>query len=226
MKRPTLCARSRRDLGVISGYGLPSYGAPQPYQTPSSPSDFVSPKSPTVGGQRGGNNKNPGFWSYGAPTNYSVPVDYKAPVKYGSPAAYGQGVGVVEEIKGTELGEEGATLDQVKELEKDAGGGGAGGGNSGSGGGGGQGGGGGDGGNEGGDDGDAKKKMSMSQKLTLAYAILVGGGCSSLFSSHNAAPCVLTATINPVRLAYNSWLHWFKAVTWLNLESLRKFTLI
>jgi hypothetical protein len=88
----------------------------------------------------------------------------------GAPRAYGSGV------ETTELGQEGLTLEDVEDTELDGGDAGGGGGrgdeNGGSGGGRGDGSGG-----EGGESEKPKKKsgLSMSQKLTLAYAILVGG---------------------------------------------------
>ncbi len=100
---------------------------------------------------------------------------YTAP-QYGSESA--AGVGVIEEVKGLEvqeLGDEGATFSDVREQDKVRGTGG-GGGNRGDWNGGGRGGGGdGEGGQH--EEESPKKKMSTSQKLTLAYAALVGGEC-------------------------------------------------
>jgi hypothetical protein len=84
----------------------------------------------------------------------------------------------MEEVKGLEvqeLGDEGATFSDVREQDKVRGTGG-GGGNRGDWNGGGRGGGGdGEGGPH--EEEPPKKKMSTSQKLTLAYAALVGGEC-------------------------------------------------
>jgi hypothetical protein len=144
------------------GYGLPDYGAPKPYHSPGGSSDALKPPSVSV--------PVPGsepvelstaarsFWKYGAPSNYSAPVNYKTPGDYRAPSAYGPGV------QGTE-GQQGLVLE-----------GGSGGGQENGNGGSGGGGGGGSGkGGQGEEGSDFSKKMSLSQKLTLAYAALVGG---------------------------------------------------
>lgn len=181
--RPSLCPslRSGRSLNVASSrrlqqlvaasYGIPEYGAPRPYRAPGV---HTPNPNPTIVNPGFGDLEKNAFWEYSAPSDYSTPVNYKTPKGYGAPAAYGPGVGVSEDVA-VELGQEGATLKEVKELELDGGNGGGGGGGDNGGGGGGRGDG------SGGADGEEGKKkgMSMSQKLTLAYAILVGGACKS-----------------------------------------------
>ena len=193
--RPSLCPslRSGRRLNVasssqrlqlvVASYGIPEYGAPRPYQAPGV---HTPNPNPTIVNPGFGDLGKNAFWEYSAPSDYSTPVNYKTPKGYGAPAAYGPGVGVAEDVA-VELGQEGAALEEVKEMELDAGDGGNGGG-----GGDANGGGGGRGDGSGGADGEGegkKKGMSMSQKLTLAYAILVGGACKSFlctpFLNHN-----------------------------------------
>lgn len=159
---------------VVASYGIPGYGSPRPYQTPGA--DFHSNAarpSETIA--------NPNFddrspqldlqWNYGAPADYQTPKSYRAP------RAYGPGT------TSTELGQEGLTAEVVQELDGgdgNGGGGGRGDENGGSGGGRGDG----SGGSEGeGDETKKKSGLSMSQKLTLAYAILVGGLLLSLTPS-------------------------------------------
>ncbi|CAM6066888.1 unnamed protein product [Sphagnum tenellum] len=138
------------------------------------PASFCLPGSHIDGGIRP--------WFYGTvalqPLSYgSNAKGYTAP-PYGSESA--AGVGVIEEVKGLEvqeLGDEGATFSDVREQDKVRGTGG-GGGKRGDWNGGGRGGGGdGEGGPH--EEEPPKKKMSTSQKLTLAYAALVGGECFS-----------------------------------------------
>ena len=202
--RPSLCPslRSGRRLMnvasspqrlqlVVASYGIPEYGAPRPYQAPGVHTPNPNPTIVNPGFHDLGKNA---FWEYSAPSDYSTPVNYKTPKGYGTPAAYGPGVGVAEDVA-VELGQEGVTLEEVKEMELDAGDGGNGGGGGGDDNGGG---GGGRGDGSGGADGEGKGKktgMSMSQKLTLAYAILVGGACksslcpSSLFKPQSHCIC-------------------------------------
>lgn len=172
--------RSGRSSLMVASYGIPSYGAPRPYQIPGA--DFHTGMRPaeTAGKPSFGDVSRSGLqWNYSAPSDYSTPVNYQTPRRYGAPHAYGSGV------ETTELGQAGTTLEDVKEPELDGGdvgGGGRGEENGGSGGGRGDGSGG-----EGGDGEKPKKKsgLSMSQKLTLAYAILVGG----TFHRSHSAPC-------------------------------------
>jgi hypothetical protein len=142
------------------GYGLPDYGAPKPYHSPGGASDVLKPPSAPVPGSEPVEPSTAArsFWKYGTPSNYSAPVNYKTPGDYRAPSAYGPGV------QGTE-GQQDLVLEGGS-------GGGQGNGNGGSGGGGGGGSGKGGQGEEG---SDFIKKMSLSQKLTLAYAALVGG---------------------------------------------------
>jgi uncharacterized membrane protein (UPF0136 family) len=150
------------------GYGLPDYGAPKPYHSPGGASDVLKPPSaPVPGSEPVELSTARSFWKYGAPSNYSAPVNYKTPGDYRAPSAYGPGV------QGTE-----GQQDLV--LEGGSGGGQENGnGDSGGGGGGGSGKGG-----QGEEGSDFSKKMSLSQKLTLAYAALVGvGGVIGFFKT-------------------------------------------
>lgn len=155
--------RRRCVVAQLPSYGIPSYGAPRPYQTPGA--DFHNGARPaeTIANPSFGDKSRPDFqWSYRAPADYSTPVSYQTPNRYGAPQAYGPGA--------TELGAPGASFDAVKQAELDVGGNGGSGDDNG----------GGNGGRGGGDgDGESAKKrfagLSMSQKLTLAYAIIVGG---------------------------------------------------
>lgn len=156
-------------VAQLPSYGIPSYGAPRPYQTPGA--DFHNGTRPaeTIPNPGFGDITRPGFqWSYGSPADYSTPVNYQTPKGYGAPQAYGPG--------GTELGEVGGSFDDIKRAELNSGGdGGRGDGDSGSGG---RGDGDGEGGDGSGDGEDAGKKLaglSLSQKLTLAYAVVIGG---------------------------------------------------
>ncbi|KAG0584614.1 hypothetical protein KC19_3G222600 [Ceratodon purpureus] len=153
---------------MVASYGIPSYGAPRPYQTPGA--DYHTGARPVeTSGKAGfGDVSRVDLqWNYGTPSDYSTPVNYQTPRRYGAPHAYGPGV------ETTELGQEGVTLEDVKEAELDGGdvGGGGGRGDENGGSGGGR-------GDDGGEGEKPKKKagMSMSQKLTLAYAVLVGVG--------------------------------------------------
>lgn len=154
--------KSKR-IGLSLRSSVPSYGAPQPYQTPGA--DFHNGARPaeTIPNPSFGDISRPDFqWHYGSPANYSTPVSYHTPVGYTSPRAYGP-----------ELGDAGAGFDDVKKAELDA----AGGGNNDGGSSGGDGGGGrGDGDGDGEEAGKKLAGLSMSQKLTLAYALLVGVG--------------------------------------------------
>lgn len=165
--------RSRKSSGVVAShpsYGIPSYGAPFPYQTPGAvknPSGGSRPAE-TIPNPSFGDKSRPDFqWNYRSPADYSAPVNFQTPRAYGAPHAYGPSK--------AELGDSGATFEDIKKAEKDAVGGGDGGdGDGGSGGSGGRGD-----GDDGADGEGAKKKLaglSLSQKLTLAYAILVGVG--------------------------------------------------
>ncbi|KAG0555240.1 hypothetical protein M758_12G157300 [Ceratodon purpureus] len=167
-----LVQRKGHAVAQLPGYGMPSYGSPRPYQTPGA--DFHNGARPaeTISNPSFGDKSRPGFeWNYKCPADYSTPLNYQTPKGYEAPKSYGPG-----SVGGTELGTPGAGLDDVKKAELDAGGnGGSGDGNDGGSGGRGDG----DGDGDGGDGEEAKKKLaglSMSQKLTLAYAILVGVG--------------------------------------------------
>ncbi|XP_024362701.1 uncharacterized protein [Physcomitrium patens] len=163
-----------RSSEVITCYGTPAYGAPRPYQTPGADFHFGARLAETISHSSFGEISKPDFsWNHGAPLNYSSPVNYQTPKGYGAPYAYGPGVGSTT----TELGQEADIVEEAKEAELDSGDvGGGGEGDDDGGSGDGRGDGKGDDG-EGADDGKKKKAgMSMSQKLTLAYAILVGVG--------------------------------------------------
>lgn len=141
-------------LAQLPSYGIPSYASPRPYQTPGADSHKPTP--------------NPGFgdtsrspWHYKAPADYSTPVNYHTPKAYGAPKAYSA-------EGGAELGTPGAGLDDAQQAGGSGGDGGDGSGGESSGRGDGD-----------GDADDAQKKLaglSLSQKLTLAYAALVGVG--------------------------------------------------
>lgn len=141
---------------LAASYGIPGYDAPRPYQTPKLPVAEGTNSKPA------GSNAAQPVWS-----NYGAPPDYQTPRNYRAPQAYGQ--------TSTELGQEGLTLEDVQEEVKaeldsnDGSGGNRGDDNDGNGG---------DGDGDGEEEAPKKKisGMSMSQKLTLAYAILVGVG--------------------------------------------------
>ena len=208
-------SRSRRSSLAVASYGIPSYGAPRPYQTPGA--DFHNGARPagTISNPAFGDVTRSGFqWTFGAPH------------------AYGAGVETAE------LGQQGATLQDVLEDVKepeldggDVGSGGRGDDNGGSGGGRGDGSGGGD-----ADKPHKKPGFSMSQKLTLAYAILVGGAsplshslpCTPPF---HLPPFFSTRTINlhlRILVAFQCTLakywrsitsvHWIHEVTDCNRE--------
>ncbi|KAG6546797.1 hypothetical protein Mapa_011743 [Marchantia paleacea] len=193
----------------VRDYGIPSYGTPQPpYQSSK------SPEAPVVVGKGKASGSAPGtpsFWSYAAPRDYSAPGNYGAPKSYGAPSAYGPNGYVaanaaVVEVEAAEVatGLEGvvpeyqdATVNaELNEVEPELGGGDGGAGKEGGGGGGGgdrgKGDGKGDGEGEGEEDKLPEKKMSMSQKLTLAYAALVGVGGVIGFAKSGSAKSLAT----------------------------------
>ncbi|KAL3675050.1 hypothetical protein R1sor_024998 [Riccia sorocarpa] len=188
----------KKDPGYgLREYGIPSYKTPS-YKIPQPPFKSTTKKAvnvPIVGKGKRSSSKpgTPSFWNYAAPRNYTAPGDYGAPKAYDAPSGYGPDAGangktalVEVETGKTEAGLEGvspeyqdATVNaELKEAEPELGGGDGGAGKEGGGGGGGGDRGKGDGEGEGEREGDKQpeKKMSMSQKLTLAYAALVGVG--------------------------------------------------
>ena len=176
----------KNGVRLVASYGIPGYGAPRPYQVPA------RPNSETWNGDSG-NNQRIGelqWKNYGAPADYSTPANYQTPRRYRVT---------------TELGQEGLTLEDVQEPpELDVNGGG--GDHRGDENGGGGGGGGGDGSDGDGDEKKKKSGLSMSQKLTLVYAILVGGQCTlSLIACRS---CVLSHIL-PIRGCSN-WDPWLR----------------
>ncbi|KAL2603218.1 hypothetical protein R1flu_013163, partial [Riccia fluitans] len=184
----------KKDPGYgLREYGIPSYKTPS-YKIPQPPFKSTTKKSVNAPVVKKGKSTDPkpgtpSFWNYAAPRDYTAPGNYGAPKAYGAPSAYGPDGGVsgktslVEAEAGkAEAGLEGvspeyqdATVNaELKEAEPELGGGDGGAGREGGGGGGGGDRGKGDGKGEGEGDKEPGKKMSMSQKLTLVYAALVG----------------------------------------------------
>jgi hypothetical protein len=173
-------ARIRRRTGsATANYGIKEYGTPvPPYNDPPQVKQSSNVETPLGEGAREG----PKFWDYGTPSSfrdYTSPKGYGAQ-NYGIPAysalTASARVATVEGLEPAQGKELEIINAEPKELEPELGGGDGGQGKEGGRGGGG---GGGDGSGEG-EESEPQKPMSTSQKLTLAYAALVGGEPSSL----------------------------------------------